>query len=131
MKYINKEYIKSVTTRRTEIETTLARKLYDIFNQDPIISSLRKVVGAAIENLVPLINGKSTNKKITDRLVSDEHKNLAVWSHAKTPNRLVKWDPENTGTWKTNPEPKFHDWKNAQAALYRVWLCKNTWSASD
>lgn len=128
MGYIGKEYITYVTTSRTKIETDLAKKLYSIFNQEPIIGSLRKVVGAAIENLVPLINDKSTNKKISDRLVGKEHKNLAVWSHANTANRAVKWDPRREG-WTT--KPIFKNWENAQAALYRVWLKKNAWSASD
>jgi hypothetical protein len=128
MGYIGRDYITYVTTSRTKIETDLAKKLYRIFDEQPIIGSLRKVVGAAIENLVPLINDKPTNKTITDRLVGDEHKNLAVWSQAKTAHSAVQWDPHGEG-WKT--KPPFKNWKNAQAALYRLWLNKNAWSASD
>lgn len=129
MKKINHEYIKYVTTSRARIETNLAKTLYGIFNKNPIIDSLRKVVGAAIENLVPLINDNVTNKIITDRLVSKEYKDLAVWKHANTYNIVVKWDPDKEGGWTT--KPPFKNWKNARAALYRVWLCKNAWSASD
>ncbi|SPD72775.1 hypothetical protein PITCH_A1530005 [uncultured Desulfobacterium sp.] len=129
MRPIDKNQINLITANRATIETNLTKALCLVFGEEPIISSLRKVVAAAIENLVPLINDKPTNKVITDRLVGDEHKNLVVWKYAKTHNVLVEWDPGNRETWTF--KPPFKNWKNAQAALYRVWLCKNSWSASD
>lgn len=128
MKEIDQNKITEITDARTKIETALAKKLYAIYDDPggPILLTLRKVVGAAIENIIPLINSKQTNKTIVGRLVGEpEHEHLAAWKYAKEPHQLVAWDSK----WTT--KPPFATIKNARAALERVWRASNRWSASD
>lgn len=55
---INSSELKYLTQQRTRIETKMAMALYDVYNRQPIIGSLREIVGMAIENLVGFAMGK-------------------------------------------------------------------------
>jgi hypothetical protein len=110
MREISDSDINFFTECRTQLETQLAKDLYGVFGQQPIIGALRNLVGLAIENLVPLMNDQ--NPVLVNRMKSGEHKNLSVWANCHASN---------------NPT----DAQSAQAALRTVWEHQDQWSPAD
>ena len=101
MQPIGANDLKYYTMQRTRIEVDLAKSMYGVFNRDPIISSLREIIGLVIGDLASW-GGKGRHVGDVQEQFVDE-KSLAVW----------KGEPK-TG-----------------AGLYNVWKRRNTWTASE
>ena len=91
---INSQDLKYFTKQRTAIEIGLASSLYDVYNSQPIIGSLREIVGMAIENLVGWCGREDVKKAMTGE------KGLDVWKgQPQTAEGLTNvWKWKNTWT---------------------------------